>query len=75
MGPADQGADRYANDGRSSVREVKESRRRGDSVAEGWQNEPLAHEATHGHDLGVHSVRTDARSTARARAGAPSRID
>ena len=68
-------ADRYANDGRSSVREVKESRRRGDSVAEGWQNEPLAHEATHGHDLGVHSARSDARSTARARAAAPSRID
>jgi hypothetical protein len=36
-------ADRYANDGRSSVREVKESRRRGDAAAQGWQNEALAH--------------------------------
>jgi glycine betaine catabolism A len=51
-------ADRYANDGRSSVREVKESRRRGDAASEGWQNEPLAHGATHGHELGVRRGRT-----------------
>ena len=61
-------ADRYANDGRSSVREVKESRRRGDKDAEGWANEPLANEATRGHDLGVHRRRAHAR--ARANAGA-----
>jgi Rieske 2Fe-2S family protein len=61
-------ADRYANDGRSSVREVKESRRRGDKDAEGWANEPLAHEASRGHDLGVHRRRSDARQ--RAGAGA-----
>jgi len=59
-------ADRYANDGRSSVREVKESKRRGDKDSEGWLNEPLTNEATHGHDLGV---RRD-RSRARAKAGA-----
>jgi hypothetical protein len=50
-------ADRYANDGRSSVREVKESKRRGDPDAEGWLNEPLAHEATHGHELGARRAR------------------
>jgi hypothetical protein len=59
-------ADRYAMDGRSSVREVKESRRRGDPDAEGWANEPLAHEATHGHDLGVHRDRAGARAKATA---------
>jgi Rieske 2Fe-2S family protein len=58
-------ADRYAMDGRSSVREVKESRRRGDPENAGWENEPLANAATHGHDLGVHR-----RRDARARAGA-----
>jgi glycine betaine catabolism A len=63
-------ADRYADDGRSSVREVKESRRRGDAEAEGWQNEPLAHEATHGHDLGVHRTGSDARARGDARARA-----
>jgi Rieske 2Fe-2S family protein len=62
-------ADRYANDGRSSVREVKESKRRGDKTAEGWLNEPLAHEATHGHELGVRHSRVSARSRAGARAG------
>jgi hypothetical protein len=64
-------ADRYANDGRSSVREVKESRRRGDPAAEGWQNEPLAHEATHGHELGVRHARTAARARAASQAGGP----
>ncbi len=59
-------ADRYANDGRSSVREVKDSRRRGDKDSEGWQNEPLAHDATHGHELGVRHSRAAARSKAGA---------
>jgi Rieske 2Fe-2S family protein len=40
-------ADRYANDGRSSVREVKESRRRGDVEAEGWPTVPLERESDH----------------------------
>jgi len=62
-------ADRYAMDGRSSVREVKESRRRGDPESEGWQNEPLAHEATHGHELGVRRGRAEARARAGAEAG------
>ena len=57
-------ADRYANDGRSSVREVKESKRRGDPEAEGWLNEPLAHEATRGHERGVLHARTAARARA-----------
>jgi hypothetical protein len=59
-------ADRYANDGRSSVREVKDSRRRGDKDSEGWQNEPLAHDATHGQELGVRHSRAAARSKAGA---------
>jgi hypothetical protein len=62
-------ADRYAMDGRSSVREVKESRRRGDPESEGWQNEPLAHKATHGHELGVRHGRAEARARAGAEAG------
>jgi hypothetical protein len=48
------------------VREVKESRRRGDPDAEGWQNEPLAHEASHGHELGVRHDRAGARAKAAA---------
>ena len=64
-------ADRYANDGRSSVREVKDSRRRGDTESEGWQNEPLAHEATHGHELGVRQARAGARTKAGAGSAKP----
>jgi Rieske 2Fe-2S family protein len=64
-------ADRYANDGRSSVREVKDSRRRGDKESEGWQNEPLAHEATHGHELGVRQARAGARTKAGAASAKP----
>jgi len=63
--------DRYANDGRSSVREIKDSRRRGDPDVGGWPTEPVAHEATFGHDLGVHRARSDARS--RAASGADKR--
>jgi hypothetical protein len=40
------------------------SGRRRDPETEGWQNEPLAHEATHGHELGVRHGRAEARARA-----------